>query len=120
MFGDGEKPFTNNQLAEGLSAQPPNILIKTLLNWQPNNLPSLVYRHPLDRFFECTIAQVLVDFNMRRTSCALTTFPLPTIYGVNPGDDVRTGSQLRIYHSFANLYRLLLIYRCNQDNKYLP
>jgi hypothetical protein len=36
---------------------------------------------------------------------------------LNSWDDICTGSQLRIYHFFANPHSFFLIFRCNQDYK---
>ena len=75
--------------------------------------------HRLDRFFECTIPRS-GGFQYEENFLCFDNFSLPTIYRLNPWDDIRTGSQLRIHHSFANPYRFFLICRRNQNNKDLP
>jgi len=75
--------------------------------------------HRFDRFLECTISRS-GGFQYDENFLCSDNFSLPTIYRLNPWDNIRTGSQLRIYHSFANPSRFFLIYRRNQDNKDLP
>ena len=75
--------------------------------------------HRLDRFFECTIPR-FGGFQYEENFLCFDNFSLPTINRLNPWDDIRTGSQLRIHHFFANPYRFFLICRRNQDNKDLP
>ena len=75
--------------------------------------------HRLDRFFECTIPRS-GGFQYEENFLCFDNLSLPTINRLNPWDDIRTGSQLRIHHFFANPYRFFLISRRNQDNKDLP
>lgn len=70
----------------------------------------------LDRFFECTVPR-FCGFQYEENFLCIDNLSLPTVYGLNPWDDIRTGSQLRIHHSLANPYRFFLIYCRNQDNK---
>jgi len=72
--------------------------------------------HRLNRFFECTIPR-FGGFQYEEHFLCFDNFSLPTIYRLNSRDDIRTGSQLHIHHSFANHYRFFQIFHCNQDNK---
>ncbi len=62
--------------------------------------------HRLDRFLECMIPRS-GGLQYKENFLCFDNFSLPTIYRLNPWDDIRTGSQLRIHHFFANPYSLL-------------
>ena len=65
--------------------------------------------HRLDCFFECTIPR-FGGFQYEESFLCLDNFSLPTINRLNPWNDIRAGSQLRIHHFFANSYCFFLIY----------
>jgi len=75
--------------------------------------------HRLDRFFEGTIP-LSGGFQYEERFLCINNFSLPTINRLDPWDDVRTGSQLRIHHSLANPDCFFLIAHGDQDNKDLP
>ncbi len=74
--------------------------------------------HHLDRFLECRIPG-FGGFQYKKNFLCFNNFSLPTIYRLNPWDNTRTGSQLRLHYPFADSHRFFLIYHRNQDNKNL-
>ena len=75
--------------------------------------------HRLDRFFECPIPRC-GGLQYEENFLCLGNLSLPTINRLNSWNDIRTGSQLHIYHFFADPYSFFSISRRNQDNKNLP
>ena len=74
--------------------------------------------HCLDRFFESLISRH-GGLEHKKNLLGFHHFSLPTVYGLNPCDDIRAGSQPRIYHLLANPDGFFFITYRNQNNKYL-
>ena len=72
--------------------------------------------HRLDRFFECAIPR-LRGFQYKECFLCFHNFSLPMINRLNHWDDIRTSSQPRTHHSFANLDSFFPIAHRNQNNK---
>ena len=97
---------------------PLNIKIKAALNWQCDDLGYFICVHRFDRFFERPIPN-FGRFQYEENFLCFNNFSVPAIYRLNPWNNIRAGSQLRIHHSFTNPYGLFLTFNRNQNDKNL-